>query len=171
MKRDADETMRRLATVFPLSRRRVAGTWLAGCALHPTVMWVLGAPGTHLIAGTGLVAALTGAVIAATATLVDRVEATTRRADDLRDLSRIAATATELESGRQSLIYDADVDANAVSAACSAATCDTGAESGIGHGDPTQRAGQLHWRRCDLMHGLPGQSLALALADLDRIFH
>src|SRR5699024_334639 len=73
--------------------------WLAGCALHPTVMWVLGAPGTHLIAGTGLVAALTGAVIAATATLVDRVEATTRRADDLRDLSRIAATATELESG------------------------------------------------------------------------
>ena len=41
MKRDADETMRRLATVFPLSRRRVAGTWLAGCALHPAVMLAL----------------------------------------------------------------------------------------------------------------------------------
>ncbi|QGG94762.1 GGDEF domain-containing protein [Actinomarinicola tropica] len=76
-------------------------TWLAGCAGYVGAAMALGVPGDHILTRTVLFAGATGVVVATIAFLVEQVYEAKQRADDLRDLARIAADAQELDAGVQ----------------------------------------------------------------------
>ena len=83
------------------SRAHLATTWVAGCAAYVGAAAILGVPGDHILTRTLLFASATGVTVATVAFLVEQVYETKDRADDLRDLARIAADARELEVGIQ----------------------------------------------------------------------
>ena len=90
-------------------------TWAAGCVAYVTTAAMLGVPGDHIVVRTVLFAAATAVAAAIVGFLVQEVYLAKARADDLRDLAHIAATARGLvegvDAGREILLRLSGADA------------------------------------------------------------